>query len=160
MTILLKRFALLFGLWLVLTGNDASAWLVGAVAAGVAAGASLRLLPPTGRPVRLTALLRLVPGFIAESVSGGIDVAVRALHPRLPLRPAWLTHDVRLPAGAPRVSLASVLSLMPGTLAAGGHDGALLIHCLDAEQPIAATVAREERRVGETLGLSLKTDDA
>ena len=160
MTTALKRFVVLFGLWLVLTGNDPSAWLVGVAAAGAAVSLSIRLLPPTGRPVRLAAVLRLAPGFVAASIAGGIDVAWRALHPRLPLRPAWLMHDGRLPPGSPRVALASVLSLMPGTLAAGSHEGSLLIHCLDDERPVAAAVAREERRIGQTLGLPADSADA
>jgi multicomponent Na+:H+ antiporter subunit E len=160
MTTVLKRFVVLFGLWLVVTEGDPSAWLVGVAAAGAAVGLSIRLLPPTGRPVRLVTVLGLAPGFVAASISGGVDVAWRALHPRLPLRPAWLMHGVRLPPGPPRVSLGGVLSLMPGTLAAGSHDGTLLIHCLDDERPVAAAVAREERRIGETLGLATDPADA
>lgn len=160
MVITLKRFILLFGLWLVLTGNDPSAWLVGALVAAAAAFLSLRLLPPEGgREVRLATTLRLVPGFAWASLLGGIDVAWRAFHPRLPLKPNWIAYPTRLPPGATRVSLGNQLSLMPGTLAAGGRGESLYIHCLDSDQPVAAQIAAEEQRIAESIGVKLDAAD-
>jgi len=155
--IFLKRLGLLIGLWLVLSSNEPSAWLVGALAAAAAAAISLRLLPPTGRAVRLGTVLRLTPGFLWVSLLGGLDVAWRAFHPRLPLQPAWIAYRVRLPTGAARVSLGNEISLMPGTLAAGGQGDALYVHCLDRGRPIEAQVAAEEERIAESIGLTLET---
>jgi multicomponent Na+:H+ antiporter subunit E len=160
MAIVAKRFALLFGFWLMLTANEPSAWLVGMLAAAVATVISARLLPLSGREVRLATVLRLTPGFAWASLLGGLDVAWRAFHPRMPLKPRWIAYRVRLPAGAARVSLGNELSLMPGTLAAGGNGDILYIHCLDSERPIEAVVAAEERRIAESIGLTLDPSDA
>jgi multicomponent Na+:H+ antiporter subunit E len=151
MAVALRRFLALAGLWLVLTAGAPGAWAMGAVAAAAAAWLSLRLLPPGApRPGGL-GLLGLLPGFLRGSLLGGIDVALRAFRPSLPLRPGWLRHETRLPPGLPRVALGCELSLMPGTLAAGAEGGALWVHCLDTAGPVAEALAAEERRIAATL---------
>jgi multicomponent Na+:H+ antiporter subunit E len=155
----LKRFALLFGFWLVIAGNVAGAWVVGIAAAAIAAAISMRLLPPQARTVQLGAVLRLTPGFAWSSLLGGLDVAKRAFDPRLPVKPQWIAYAVRLPPGAARVSLGNELSLIPGTLAAGGDGDTLYVHCLDSDQPVDAHIAAEEIRLAESLGLSLESPD-
>lgn len=154
--IALKRFALLTLLWLVLTGNDPAAWPIGVVAATLGTAASLRLLPPMGRGTRLVATLALAPGFLARSLKGGLDVAWRAFHPRMPLKPGWILYPERLPPGLPRMSLGSEITLMPGTLAAGDDGRSLLVHCLDRDQPVTDSVAAEERRIGASIGIALE----
>lgn len=158
MMLLIKRFLLFCGIWLVLTLGNPSAWLVGLATAGAAALLSLRLLPPRDRRVRLWTVVALLPGFLCRSLLGGLDVAWRAFHPRLPLRPTWIGYRVRLPPGA-RVSLGNELSLMPGTLAAGTEGDVLYIHCLDGEQAVDAQIVREESRIGESIGLRLDASD-
>jgi multicomponent Na+:H+ antiporter subunit E len=62
----------------------------------------------------------------------GVDVARRALDPRLPLRPGFVTYAPRLPPGGARDAFCALASLMPGTLPADtNEDGTLLVHCLD-----------------------------
>lgn len=158
-SIVLKRFALLFVFWLTLTANDPSAWAIGAPASAVAATLSLRLLPPPGRGARLFVLLALTPGFAWRSLLGGLDVAARAFHPRLPISPAWLVYPSRLPPGAPIVWLGNLVSLVPGTLAAGGSGRVLYVHCLDSEGPAGARVAAEEHRIARSVGLTLDGSD-
>lgn len=156
----LRRFALFSGVWLVLTSASPAAWLPGALASAAACAMSLRLLPPAGRGPRIGALLVFVPAFLRASLLGGMDVAARALHPRLPLNPTWLEHRTRLPAGPARVWLGNALTLTPGTLVAGGSDDALLVHCLDAAWPIAQRARAEERRVAACAGVDLPPDAA
>jgi multicomponent Na+:H+ antiporter subunit E len=143
-----KRFAIFFLLWIVLTGGDGSALVPGVAAAGAAAW--LRgLLSRRGEPgFRLLRLLALVPGFFRRSFEGGLDVAWRAFHPKLPLDPGWILCRPRLlPAGAPRVVLGGEISLLPGTLVAGTEGDALLVHCLDRRSPIMQLIEQEESRV-------------
>lgn len=153
--VFLKRFAMLVVFWLALTSNGPSAWFVGALSSAVAAAISLRLLPPKGYEVRLRTVLGQTPGFLWRSLLGGIDVAFRAFHPRLPISPAWLVYPVRLPPGAPRVWLGNVVSLVPGTLAAGGSGEALYVHCLDSEGPAGGRIAAEEHEIAKSVGLTL-----
>jgi multicomponent Na+:H+ antiporter subunit E len=145
----------LFGLWILLAAQTATGSgvalvvdaTVGLFAAGVAAWVSLRLLPPRAqRRLRWTALARLVAGFLWQSVVAGIDVARRAFSPRLPLRPGFLIYRSQIPPGPGRAAFGALTSLVPGTLPVGTDaDGAMVYHCLDQDQPIAAGLAKEER---------------
>ena len=134
-----------FVLWMVVAGGDLADLAVGAVAALAATWASLRLLPPGGSRVRPAALARLALGFLRQSVVAGVDVARRALDPRLPLHPGFVVYPVGLPPGPARNMFTALMSLLPGTVPAGSDEkGGLLVHCLDAEQPVAAQLAAEE----------------
>jgi multicomponent Na+:H+ antiporter subunit E len=144
---LAKRFAILFGLWLVLSAADPAGLGFGLAAAAAATWLSRRLAPPADRPLRLLRLLALAPGFLRGSIAGGVDVAWRALHPRLPLRPGWIAYRPRVPEGVARVVLGSELSLLPGTLAAGSEAGCLLVHCLNVEMPVVRAIRDEEERL-------------
>lgn len=144
-----KRMLLLAGIWIVLVEGEQGGIIVGAIIVPVSVWLSLWLLP-AGLPLRLGALARLLPGFIWRSVVGGVDVAWRAFHPRLPVDPGWIELPVTLPAGG-RVALGAELSLMPGTLVAGSEDEKILIHVLNRTQDMTAQVRAEEARLAQTL---------
>ena len=131
--------------WIVLTGGNPSDLGAGAVAALAATWASLRLLPPSTSRMQLSAFARLVLRFLRQSVVAGVDVARRALDPRLPLHPGFVVYPVGLPRGPARNMFTTLMSLLPGTMPTGSDErGELLIHCLDAEQPVAAQLTMEE----------------
>jgi len=155
MLYLVKRFAWLFGVWLVVTSGEGGALAVGLLTAAACAAISLRLLPPSPRPVRLRASADLLLNFLVDSLRGGVDVARRAFHPHVPVRPGWIAYPLRLPSGPARVSLGNLLSLMPGTLAAGEYQGALYVHCLDTGDAIAPRIAQEEERIARSIGMSM-----
>jgi multicomponent Na+:H+ antiporter subunit E len=146
------RAAGLFVLWLIFTGVNPADLLVGAVAALVAAWVSLRLMPPGTRRVRPVALARLALRFLRQSVVAGIDVARRALDPRLPLRPGFVVYPVGLPPGPARSMFTTLMSLLPGTVPTAPNGGGLVIHCLDVEQPVAAQLAVEEALFVRVIG--------
>lgn len=143
---MVSRFALFFGVWLVLTGAKPDALIFGLLAAAGAVALGRHLAPAEEWPLRLAHLLVLAPGFLWRSMVGGADVAWRVFHPAMPLKAGWVVHPARLPAGAPRVLLSSGLSLMPGTLCAGERDDGLLVHCLDTDRAVARQLAQEEAR--------------
>jgi multicomponent Na+:H+ antiporter subunit E len=155
----LKRYVFILVVWLILTANDPSAWIVGLLVSTGVTLLSLRLLPPTPREVRPVAVLALLPGFLWGSLRGGVDVARRALDPRLPLKRGWVHYPLRLQGSAARVSLGNLLSLMPGTLAAGCSRDTLLVHCLDVELSGGDTIADQEIRIARTLGIRLEPVD-
>ncbi|MEM8852574.1 MAG: Na+/H+ antiporter subunit E [Pseudomonadota bacterium] len=132
----LRRILFLGAVWIVITSADADSMVVGAVAVLTAAWLSVRLDPARQYPVKLLGALRLLPGFIWQSVMGGIDVARRALDPRLPLRPGWFVLEAKVPEGTPRVVVGGEFSLLPGTLVAGTRDGRFLVHVLDRTKPV------------------------
>lgn len=143
----LKRFGLFLGIWLVLTRGEPVALAAGIPVALAAAALAHRVARQGERPLRLSPLVALFPGFVWRSFLGGLDVAWRAALPSLPLKPGWLRHESHLPEGTARVALASTISLMPGTLAAGEEKGVLLVHCLDTDADMAAAVSAEEQRL-------------
>jgi multicomponent Na+:H+ antiporter subunit E len=150
----LARGAVLLGLWLILSGLQPAELLVGVFAAGMATWASLRLLPPGRWTLRPVALAAFGFRFLRQSVAAGIDVAWRALHPRLPLRPGFIMYRPQLSQGVAQTAFCTVMSLVPGTLPSGqSEDGALVIHCLDVDQPVVAQAAVEEQLLARALGV-------
>jgi len=145
--------------WVIIAGTEPVDLLFGAPAALIVTWASLQLLPPGTRRLRVVALARLVPRFLYQSIGAGVDVAWRALDPRLPLQPGFVTYRPRLPPGAALSAFCTVTSLLPGTLTSGTDErGRLMIHCLDKDQPIADQLATEEALLMEALGYGSGND--
>jgi multicomponent Na+:H+ antiporter subunit E len=143
----LRRLALCLVLWVALIGSAPQDLIAGLPAAVAAAWVSLLLMPPTASGVAWGALMRFVLTVPWRSLVAGIDVAVRALDPRMPLRCGNVAFATRLPPGAARDMFAAAMSLQPGTLPIGtAPDGRMLVHCLDTGQPVAAQLAAEETR--------------
>lgn len=140
----LRRLGVLAAVWLALTGAAPGALAIGAFALAGAAALSLALLPPGPHPVRVWRFAALLPGFVARSVQGGLDVAWRALHPKLPIRPGWIELPTKIEGGPARMIFGAEISLLPGTLSAGSEDGALYIHGLDAGRDIEASLRPRE----------------
>lgn len=150
-----------FGFWLLLAGpgvldgaagissGGPAAWaadvVLGLLASLAATRVSLRLLPPAPGRIRLETLARLAARFLGQSILAGVDVALRAFDPRLPLNPGYLAYPLRIRADTDRALFGAYTSLMPGTLPVGSDTkGALVYHCLDLEKPIAAGLAEDE----------------
>lgn len=147
------RAAGFFGFWLVLTGGDPADLAIGLVATFAATWASLLLMPAEDWHLGPVKFAGLILHFLRQSISAGIDVARRALDPRLPLRPGFVVYQTRLPPGTKRDAFCSIMSLLPGTLPCGPGEGdGLAIHCLDVTQPVAAQLSAEEDLYMQTSG--------
>jgi multicomponent Na+:H+ antiporter subunit E len=140
------RTALLATLWLVLTGGDPSAWLLGGPAVATAVLASFLLPQPAWR-WQPSAVLAFLPFFLKVSLRAGIDVAGRSFRRTVVLNPGFIEYQWRLPAGPGRVFMANVVSLLSGTLSVGFDEQKLTIHALDVHQPIWADIQQLEARV-------------
>jgi multicomponent Na+:H+ antiporter subunit E len=142
-----------FGFWLILSEFSAVDVLVGALAALIAALVSRRLMPPGRWTLRPVVLAGLAVRFLRQSIWAGIDVAWRALDPRLPLRPGFVSYRPQLPPGPARNAFLTMMSLLPGTLPCGpDEEGALAIHCLDVSQPVVEQLAVEETAFSRAVG--------
>jgi len=143
-------FVLLF-LWLVFDGVDGLP--VGVLAALLGGGLAAWLAdsePFWWNPFRL---VEFAGFFLIESFRGGIDVAWRSLHPRIPVAPRFFEHAIQLPEGQPSTLLISVISLLPGTLSAElqRDEHVLVVHTLtDAGEE---SVQRLERRIARLFSL-------
>lgn len=124
---------------------------MGIASSALATWASARLLPRAAGEVRLVSLLRFLPHFVWQSVAAGVDVALRALHPRMPLRPGLVVCPVGFPAGVARNEFRCIVSLMPGSVPVDEGRGSIAFHCLDTTRPIARQMAAEEARLAGVL---------
>ena len=155
----ISRAAGFFGFWLVLTGADAGDLAAGLVAAVAATWASLRLMPAPQWSLRPIRLAGFALHFLRQSIAAGIDVALRALDPRLPLWPGVVVYQARLAPGTKRDTFCAIMSLLPGTLPCGPAEGnGLIIHCLDVTQPVVEQLAAEEDRFIRALGGAQRND--
>jgi multicomponent Na+:H+ antiporter subunit E len=119
--------------------------VIGLSASALATWVSLRLLPPASERLRVGALVRFAGHFMWQSVVAGFDVARRAFDPRLPLKPGYVAFPTRFAPGTGRAAFGAITSLMPGTLPLGtDQNDNLIYHCLDLDQPVAASLARDE----------------
>ena len=142
----------LFGFWLVLTDADPGDLAAGLVAAVIATWASLRLMPAEQWNLNPIKFARFVLHFLRQSIVAGTDVALRALDPRLPLRPGFVVYQTHLRPGTKRNAFCAVMSLLPGTLPCGPAEGnGLTIHCLDVTQPVVEQLAAEEALCMQTV---------
>lgn len=149
----LARVLGFFSFWLIIAGTKPVDLLAGTFAAVIAAWISLRLLPSGTMRLRPVALAKLVLRFLYQSVVAGIDVARRALDPRLPLQPGYVIYRPRLPLGTMRNAFSTITSLLPGTLPSGtDKSGGLIIHCLDETHPVTEQLAVEEALLVRALG--------
>ncbi len=159
MTMKIARFVGFLVFWVIIAGTEPVDLLFGAPAALIVTWASLQLLPLGTRRLHVVALAKLVPRFLYQSIRAGVDVAWRALDPRLPLQPGFVTYRPRLPPGTALSAFCTVTSLLPGTLPSGTDDsGHLMIHCLDKSQPVADQLAAEEALLMKALGYGSGND--
>lgn len=147
------RGAGFLGFWLALIGIDPVDLVVGVMAAAIATWVSLRLLPPGPSRFRLGEVASYVLRFLHQSVVAGVDVARRALDPRLPLRPGFVVHQCNLPHGAAHDAFCAITGLLPGTLPCGpDKNGGIVIHCLDTREPVIDQLTEEEVQFVRALG--------
>jgi multicomponent Na+:H+ antiporter subunit E len=141
-----------FLLWLLLLPSlKRGDLVVGVLASLGATWVSVRLLPPSSGCLQFGPLLALLPHFVWESVLAGVDVARRALHPSLPMRPGFVTCPLNFPPGFARNTFATITSLLPGSVAAGEVEGEIVYHCLDTNSPVTEQILKEERLLARAL---------
>lgn len=144
------RIVLFALIWWLLTNGAINSWPIGLPAVLAATLLSVLLLPPT--TWSLSGVLRFMPFFLLHSIRGGLDVAGRALHPRLPISPGRYTYAFRLAPGLPRVFMANAVSLLPGTLSVELEADNLHIHLLDINGAHALQLVALENQLAAIFG--------
>ena len=87
---------------------------------------------------------------VAYVVQANLDVAYRALHPAMPIRPGIVKLKTRLQHPAARTVLCNSITLTPGTLAVDIHDdGTMMVHwiyvrSLDPDEAAQQIIGRFE----------------
>jgi len=142
-------------LWTALSG--ASDYGFGLLAIAVTVLVSQALAPLPAMSLSLRGLIGFIGFFLHGSLAGGMDVAWRALSPRLPLDVERHWHPLGLPPGPPTAVLIGAISLLPGTLSAQLQGDRLLVHSISGHA--GDRIVQLERRVARLFGLRLQTDD-
>jgi multicomponent Na+:H+ antiporter subunit E len=136
-----------------IAGYDPVDLPIGLIAAAAATWTSLRLLPKVKVQLRRLSLATFTLHFLRQSASSGVEVAWRAFDPRLPINPGFVVYPCRLRSAGSRSAFCALSSLLPGTLPTGSNEeGALVVHCLDVDQPVAANLAAEEALFSRAIG--------
>lgn len=143
----LQTAALLVLVWLALDGFGNLA--AGAAFALLGSAVGTWLVPGEPYPWRPLRLAGFFLYFVRASFRGGIDVAWRAMHPRLPISPALIEYRLSLPPGLPQAMMVGAISLLPGTLSVAlDTEGRVQVHALT---PQAADGLRELEKQVERL---------
>jgi multicomponent Na+:H+ antiporter subunit E len=132
---------MLFGLWVVLSGKFDALHLV--LGAGSAVGISLGtrrllLLPPAIGPEAVhpfaalpwLRLLAYIPWLLWQIVLSSLQVAYVVLHPSMPIQPGFIRFRTTLPHPLARLTLATSITLTPGTITIDVQDEEFIVHAL------------------------------
>ncbi|MCC5806531.1 MAG: Na+/H+ antiporter subunit E [Opitutales bacterium] len=142
----LRTVAFAVAWWILAEGKVADVVMPAAFI--LCAAASSRALCPPGvwrwKPI---AVARFIPWFLWNSFLGGLDVALRALRPSMPLKPAIIDLDIKV-SEKPALLLAWIASLLPGTACVYLRDNTMRIHVLDTRVSTVEKTRDLERRLG------------
>lgn len=144
------------GLWGLFNDGSPASWIVGFPTVCGAIYASVTLGSGAIPHFHLFGVIRFIAVFLWEALRGGVTVAVRAFHPRLPLAPVLIEYPLQLPENSARIMFANTVSLLPGTLSVMFHDHQLTVHALDGNpEDIIAELRSLERIVADCYGIAL-----
>jgi multicomponent Na+:H+ antiporter subunit E len=147
------RILIFLLIWWVITDGALASWWIGLPAVLLAVIISVILVPTT--TINWYELFKFIPYFIIRSFVGGVDVAMRALHPKLPIVPALIEYPLRLPIGLPQVFFINMVSLLPGTLIADSHGDTLEVHILDETSGFIDEIRSVEQSIAKIFVVTL-----
>lgn len=150
----LQLAAVLGLLWLGLFGGKAL--LFGSVAIVATVLLSRAVAPLHALHFSPFGLVRFAAYFLIQSIAGGIDVARRALHWRLPLQRGTWRYPLRLPPGQSRLLFIAAIGLLPGTVAQRTQGDELWVHSIAGDPQ--RHLAQLEQRVAGLYGITLSGD--
>jgi multicomponent Na+:H+ antiporter subunit E len=147
-----RRFLLFLILWVFLGGTTWRDPVIAAIGIVAATLFSLSLWPPASLKLRWIRLPGLAAPFFWSSLKGAIDIAYRAVAPSMPLLPALIQIECRLPNEAGVVLFTWMISLMPGTASVDLKEGRYLtVHVADSRMYGEENLRRLEKRISEFI---------
>lgn len=138
---MLSLILMLFTFWIILSGKlDAFHLGIGAVSAVCIALGTRRLLlltpaigPAQTHPADAVPWLRLllyVPWLIWQIVLSSLHIAVVVVHPKMPIQPSLVRFRTPLPHDLARLTLATSITMTPGTVTLDVQGDEFLVHAL------------------------------
>lgn len=150
--------AVLFGLWLMLSGHYTPLLLGFGVASCVLVvliSARMDVVDREGHPIHLgLRALTYWPWLLVEIVKANIDVAKRIVDPKLPISPTMVRVRASQKTEVGRVIYANSITLTPGTVSVELEDDMIEVHALTAEGAAALEEGEMDRRVTAMEGLA------
>lgn len=157
------QFAVLFGLWLLLSNHyELKYVVVGALMAGLVTYFTHDLLFSSHNPAREDSLLLTIPQLYRfllylpvlslKIALANIQVAYLVLHPRMPINPAILRFQTNLRRSAAQVILANSITLTPGTITIDLREGQYTVHALVPLSAYELITGQMQNRVGAIFG--------
>ena len=140
-------------IWIALANGDTASLWIGIPAILFALTISITLIPPT--TLVWYELFRFAAYFLTRSLIGGIDVARRAFHPALPIKPDIVEYPVRLPPGFARIVMVNTVNLLPGTLVANLNNKTMKVHILDRQQDFRLELETVEEHVARLFHIPI-----
>ena len=139
--------------WYALLEGDHAGLAFGVPVVIAATIASLMLCPREAPATHLRPVesARLASSFAVGSLRGGLDVALRALSPRVSLSPAVVPYATELTPGPTHRLFTSLVTLMPGTLSIQAEARRVRVHVLVDREAIDQDLATLERRVATAV---------
>jgi len=148
-------FLVLFGSYLLLSGISLDEVIVGAIVSLILTILITNMVEyrvDWKLPIRLILFLLIyVPVFVLELIKSNLNVALRVLHPKLPIHPGFVKVKTSLNGDFQKLLLANSITLTPGTLSVDMDGEYLYIHTVDvtnAEAKAAKIGAKFERIIG------------
>lgn len=150
--------AVLFGLWLLLSGHYTPLLLgfgVASCALVVLISARMDVVDREGHPIHLgPRALTYWPWLFVEIVKANIDVAKRIVDPKLPISPTMLRVKASQKTEVGRVIYANSITLTPGTVSVELEGDMIEVHALTVEGAEALLEGEMDRRVTAMEGLA------
>lgn len=147
MSRILSVFALTALWWILAGAAEPASWVVGLPAVAGASAVRHRLHPHPLRRLCPGGVLHFAGVFLKLSVQSGFEVARLAVHPDLPVRPGYLTYDMRVTSPVDRMILAATVNLLPGTVTVDMAGSRLTVHALDVRAPVAQDIRAVENLI-------------
>ena len=141
--------------WAILSEGDVSSWLLGIPAVSIAVWLSSWEAHRPARLWRPRYAFLFTVDFIRMSIHSGIDVALKALRPRIAIDPGFIDFHLRLPDGPARHFFTGLIGLLPGTLSARRADDLLTVHLLDRQPGAVEALRNVERDVARLFSVEL-----
>jgi multicomponent Na+:H+ antiporter subunit E len=159
-------FMLLFGLWLLLSGNLVVEFIIlGAAASALVVFLSSHLLEPSSTEeyeplprsffwlgLAIVRFLFYLPWLITQIVTANLQVAYQILHPKMPIAPRLLVFNTTLRSEPSQVLLAQSITLTPGTITVDLERSELVVHALFAVQNQILAKGGMQERVARVFG--------
>lgn len=126
--------AVLFGLWLLLSGHYTPLLLgIGAAAAALSVVVAMRMdvVDHEGHPVEMwPRIVAYWAWLLAEIVRANVDVSRRVLTPSLPIEPVLFEVQATQQSDLAQVVYANSITLTPGTVTVAAENGVFAVHAL------------------------------